>query len=112
MKLPNADRAIIDIRKLTEYSLNLRHRHGKEKAVLFRDLLGLTLESAQVLYDALTDAVRIYDAEETILDEYGQRYRIDFPMETPHGSAIVRSGWIVHIDEDFPRLTTCYIRKE
>ncbi len=37
---------------------------------------------------------------------------IDFQLETMHGAAVVRSGWIVRTGEDFPRLTTCFVLKE
>ena len=45
MKIPNADHAVIDPRKLTEYSLNAYHDDGKHKALLFRNLLGMTAEN-------------------------------------------------------------------
>jgi len=35
MKVPNADRAVVDIRKLRDYCLNLLHDEGKHKARLF-----------------------------------------------------------------------------
>jgi hypothetical protein len=45
------------------------------------------------------------------LDLYGQRYPIDFEMETETGRAEVRTGWIVLHNETVPRLTTCYVKK-
>jgi hypothetical protein len=41
MKLPNAEAAFIDIRKLRDYSLNPDHDRGKHKARLFLAILGL-----------------------------------------------------------------------
>ena len=35
MKLPNADRAFVDIAKLRDYSLNAEHKEGKHKARVF-----------------------------------------------------------------------------
>jgi hypothetical protein len=43
------------------------------------------------------------------LDEFGQRYTIDFTLITEVGAAAIRSAWIVRAAEDFPRLTTCYV---
>ena len=43
------------------------------------------------------------------LDEFGQRYTIDFTLSTQTGAATIRSGWIVRSIEDFPRLTTCFV---
>lgn len=45
------------------------------------------------------------------LDEYGQRYAIDFEMQIGNRRAVVRSGWIVLKNETNPRLTTCYVKK-
>ena len=44
MKVPNADHAIADIKKLQEYSLNTQHRTGKNKARVFASALGITDE--------------------------------------------------------------------
>lgn len=34
---------------------------------------------------------------------------LDFEMETEAGTATVRSGWIVRREEEFPRLTSCWV---
>jgi hypothetical protein len=41
MKLPNAERAFVDIAKLRDYSLNAEHKEGKHKALVFPAALGL-----------------------------------------------------------------------
>jgi len=41
--------------------------------------------------------------------EYGQRYVVDFPMKRQDKEAVVRSSWIVRREEDYPRLTSCYV---
>lgn len=40
MKLPNADRAIVDVAKLRDYCLNPNHEEGKHKARVFAASLG------------------------------------------------------------------------
>ncbi|HXG48805.1 MAG TPA: hypothetical protein VNO52_14360, partial [Methylomirabilota bacterium] len=35
MRLPNGERAIVDIQKLTAYCLNLQHTRGRHKARVF-----------------------------------------------------------------------------
>jgi hypothetical protein len=40
MRLPNADRAVVDIAKLRDYSLNNSHPEGKSKARVFLSALG------------------------------------------------------------------------
>jgi hypothetical protein len=49
MKLPNAERAVVDIAKLQDYSLNPAHDVGKHKARVFRSALGLTISDADWL---------------------------------------------------------------
>jgi hypothetical protein len=51
------------------------------------------------------------DAAVGDLDIYGQRYTIDFEMETGVGTGKIRSGWIVLHSETIPRFTTCYVKK-
>jgi hypothetical protein len=41
MKLPNAERAFVDVAKLRDYSLNAEHKEGKHKARVFAAALGL-----------------------------------------------------------------------
>ena len=109
MRLPNADRAVIDMRKLTDYVLNTEHRKGGDKAYMFEKVLGITTSNAEFLRDMLLNAVITYDAIIGICDEYGQRYTVYFPLRTDKGEATIRSGWIIRPDEDFPRLATCFV---
>ncbi len=109
MKLPNGDKAIIDPRKLMDYSLNPDHDDGKHKALLFHALLGISRENGQVLLDALEQAASQGEAVAAKQDKYGQRYVLDFEFTGPTGAASVRSAWIIRTGEDVPRLVTCYI---
>ena len=109
MKLPNGDKAIIDPRKLTDYSLSAAHDDGKHKARLFQELLGISLDNAQLLLDALKEAARAGEAFVGKQDRYGQRYVLDFEFAGPTGSAMIRSAWIIRTGENEPRLVTCYI---
>jgi hypothetical protein len=109
MKLPNGDKAIIDPRKLADYSLNPEHDDGKHKARLFQELLGVSLENAQVLLDALKEAAIRGEVMVGKQDKYGQRYVLDFEFAGPTSSALIRSAWIIRTGENVPRLVTCYI---
>ncbi len=109
MKVPNAEGAFIDSVKVNDYCLNPAHPRGKHKARVFESALGLTRANAEVLREALLVAIREEDAELGEKDEFGQRYTVDFKITTDAGAALVRSGWIILDDEDFPRLTTCYV---
>ncbi len=96
--------------KLQEYCLSLSHPRGRHKARVFAAVLGLTADDAGLLRDALLQAARTEEAIPTDQDEFGQRYVIDFQMQGPQGTAIVRSAWIIRTGEQFPRLTSCYVR--
>ncbi|MEO1289393.1 MAG: DUF6883 domain-containing protein [Chloroflexota bacterium] len=108
-KIPNAENAYVDERKLTEYILNQEHPKGRHKAKVFESKLGLTKQDADLLVDALLKAVQNYDALLKNNDNYGQRYQIDFELITELGTETVRSGWIIRTEEDFPRFLSCYI---
>ena len=109
MKLPGAERAVVNIAKLRDYCLNPRHPRGRHKARVFASPLGLTERDADVLREALLKAAS--DSEATLAepDGYGQRYMLDFLMKGPSGEATICSSWIVRAGEDFPRLTSCYV---
>lgn len=112
MKIPNADQAFIDIKKLQDYCLNPYHPRGKHKARLLSEVLGLTSKDATELKRMLLNIVRTHEAIATVEDQYGKRYIIDFTVTTIIGQARVRSSWIILSNEDFPRLTSCYIIKK
>jgi hypothetical protein len=110
MKLPNPERAVVDIVKLRDYVLSSEHRRGRHKARVFATVLGLTAENAEELHETLLAAALTHEAIATERDDYGQRYVMDFVMTRLTGQqATIRSGWIVRHGEDFPRLTTCYV---
>ncbi len=109
MKLPNGDRAEVDLRKLSEYCLSPTHPVGKHKAVVFHAALGLTASDAPALQEWILQAAVVEEADFERSDEFGHRYRLDSEIVTPSGRAMVRSAWIIRTGEDFPRLTTCYI---
>jgi hypothetical protein len=49
MKLPNPHKAVVEISKLRDYSLNVDDSVGKHKARVFRAALGLTVKQADWL---------------------------------------------------------------
>ncbi len=106
--LPNAEAAVIDIRKLRDYCLNSEHDEGQHKAVLFAKLLGMTQGDAETLRSAILQAIQTHEAIPKRADAFGQRYAIDFDLEHRGRRARVRTGWIVEHGVGIPRLTTCY----
>lgn len=109
MLLPHGDQAIVEIAKLRDYCLSPLHPRGRHKARVFRAVLGLTADHAELLRAALLAAARTEDATVAEGDAFGQRYVIDVYMQGPQGEATVRSAWIIRTGEHHPRLTSCYV---
>jgi hypothetical protein len=110
MRIPHAEQATVDIRKLRDYCMNPLHPEGKHKALLFAAALGMTDADTEPLRDALLQAVKFHDATLGRCDAYGQRYQIEFPFDWRGRQTILRSGWIIEHGSDIPHLTTCYPR--
>jgi len=101
------------MQKLSGYALNKDHSDGQHKAIVFEAALGITVDHAELLRDALLQAVQTDDAILGEKDNFGQRYRIDFEMRGVNGNtATIRSGWIVRLEENFPRLATVFVLEE
>jgi hypothetical protein len=109
VKLPNGERAVVDIEKLRDYCLSPEHRRGCHKARVFKASLGMTQKHARNLRNALLAAALNNDAVPEEHDKYGRRYVVDFRVTGPSGQAMVRSSWIIRREEDFPRLTSCCV---
>ncbi|MCC6210564.1 MAG: hypothetical protein IT513_05920 [Burkholderiales bacterium] len=109
MKLPNGDRAIVDIEKLRSYCLDPSHPRGRHKARVFMASLGIAVQDAETLRADLLRAATTDDAEVGQSDKHGTRYTLDCRVGRGVNSAFVRSHWIVRKGEDVPRLVTCYV---
>lgn len=110
MKLPNGSHAIVSSEKLRDYCLNPDHPRGKHKARIFASILGITASDVQELREALLLAAVRNEASPGLRDEFGQRYVIDFYFRFRKGRAEIRSTWIVIEGEEFPRLSSCYVK--
>jgi hypothetical protein len=109
VRLPNAEYAVVDLQKLTDYVLNPTHPTGRHKARVFFSVLGLTQADASFLRETILRAVLTREATPEAATEYGERYVVDFEMMNEHGTATVRSAWMIRLGENFPRLTSCYV---
>lgn len=109
MKLPKGNRANLGT-KLEDYSLNPLHRHGQHKARVFESVLGITLVNKEVLSRALLAAAKNSNETADLGDNgFGKTYVLRFRLMTEKASATVLSAWIIRHNEDFPRLTPCFI---
>jgi hypothetical protein len=109
MKLPNSDRAVVDIAKLRDYSLNPNHPEAKHKARVFVAALDLTMADADWLRNELLQHAHRSDCQLSRRTDYGQRYFIDCAVTRQGRSARLRRAGIVRAGENFPRLTTCCV---
>jgi hypothetical protein len=112
MKLPNPERAIVDLGKLRDYCLNEDHEEGKHKARVFAAALGIGADSAEWLRARVLEAALQQEAVLVSDTYFGSLYVLDFDLKTHVGDATIRSGWIIRRGESIPRLTTCYVRKK
>ncbi len=110
MKLPNIEHAVIEIGKLTDYSLNAAHDVGKHKARVFQAALGITIDDAAWLREQILRGIHHHEAVEGGRSPFGQKYVVDMAISRSDLSAIVRTSWIVEHGTDFPRLTSCYVK--
>ena len=114
MMLPNVTEiSIAQIHeKVQQYCLNEEHKIGKHKAYLFRSLLGITQENADVLTHAIVKA--IFDARNDAVfigeTEYCKRYNLRFQFENDIGTAVILTAWCLPINGNVPHLVTAYIQ--
>jgi uncharacterized protein DUF6883 len=108
LRLPNADRAVIDPMKLHGYLLSRSHPVGRFKAVFF-SALGYSSENWQRLEADLRSQHLAQDAVAGKASRYGQTYEIRATLVGPSGrSAGVVSIWFLPAGEDVPRFATAY----
>ena len=110
MKLPNPHKAVVELRKLQDYSLNLNHSVGGHKARVFKAALGLTKQQAAWLREQALEIAVTGEAAPGQPSVFGQKYVMDAWIEYKGKRALVRFSWIVELGTDFPRLTNCYVR--
>ena len=106
--LPNADRAIIDERKVRNYLLNPLHVRGGGQARMFAAALGYGRFDHGRLIERIKQAILQHEAALVDAVPHGERFRVDVSIVGPAGSAIVRTLWIIRTGEDVPRLTSAY----
>ena len=108
MPIPNADRAVVPIEKVTEYLLNPLHPVGGPKA-RWLYALGYRLESPEQLTNDLLTIVRQSDAFTVQANFFGVKYAVRGSLVTPSGRvARVLTIWMIKNDTSFPRLVSAF----
>ena len=112
MILPNADRAVVDVARLRDYSLNPAHDKGRHKARVFAAAIGFTVADAERLRSMILAAILVDEATQGATDEHGTRYRVDFETRGLHGPVTIRTAWHIDAGETIPRLVSCYVKRK
>jgi hypothetical protein len=108
VKVPNADRAIIDTRKLRDYLLSPEHPVGSAKARWF-SRWGFSQIRWQELETALRELILTTNAERRLPDDFGQRFRVTGLIQSPSGRKVrITSVWLIRKGEEFPRFVTAF----
>ena len=111
MNLPNANLAIVDREKITEYLLNAAHPDNGGKAAFFAGL-GFTHRDWKTFADALRHLAAFSAVITSMESVHGIKYIVDGTIQGPNGSfGTVRTIWIIDSGRDRPRLVTAYPQK-
>ncbi len=111
MRMPNAERAEIDLRKLHDYCLNPHHPRGKHKARVFLSVLAIAQSDSDELRRQILEHVPNANTISGNKDRYGTRFVVDVTINHKGKSAQVRTAWIIRIGEEVPQLTSCYVKE-
>src|SRR3970040_1867349 len=108
MKLPAAERAVIEPAKIRDYLLSTSHPVGRFKAPFFASL-GYTSANWRRLDEGLRDLAISGEAELGKDSPYGQKYEIRGTLRGPSGkSAEVLIVWVVLFIGDVPQFVTVF----
>ena len=105
-RLPNADSAIVDLAKITEYLLNDAHPQGSAKS-RFLKLFGFKLDRPDELERALLAHARAHPISRIRSSLFGPKFEVSGPMAAPDGRLLhVRTVWIIRLGDANPAFVT------
>jgi hypothetical protein len=108
MKLPRAEEAYVDPRKLLDYLLDVQHPTGASKARFFLGL-GFRRSDWGSLAAQLRSVARDGEVVDVIPAPHGMKYVVVGSIAIGSGRFVnVKSIWIIRTGEDVPRLVTAY----
>jgi hypothetical protein len=109
MKLPNADLAVLESRKVVDYLLNAAHPDNGGKAAFFESL-GFRRSDPDLLIEALR-RVAHGEVGSKVASGHGDKYVIDGTLTSSAGKiGLVRTVWIIDRATSTPRFVTAYPR--
>ena len=107
-RLPNGERAILDIPKIEDYCLSLDYPEGRHEARVFRDALGIGRSDARVIADESLAAAGGTAPVPAGADRWGPRWSIEATIARQNKRAVVRTIWMYRNGENIPRCVTCW----
>ena len=108
VRLPNADRAVVEDAKVRDYLLSSTHPVGRFKSVFFV-ALGFTADRWEVLRDALLDLAQVGEPTPGQASPFGLKFEIRAILRGPSGrQADVVTVWMVPSGQDFPHFVTAF----
>jgi hypothetical protein len=106
--VPNKERAIVDLAKVSGYLLSRTHPIGRTKARFF-SRFGFRDDAPDRLAQALMDHVSVTPVARTESSVHGTKYRLDGPLTSPDGrNPHVSSVWIIPAGDTIPRFVTAF----
>ena len=111
MLLPNLERACISVEKLRDYVLNPDHPTGRNKARVFKRMLGIERKHAAAFAQVIKSSLPRAVAEKGKEQSYGSHWVTYHEIIGLGGeSVIVTVAWMFKVEEpETPNLITCYI---
>jgi hypothetical protein len=107
-KLPNAESAVIDDRKITEYLLSDTHPLGRAKARYLRRF-GFSRSDICLLRDALLEHATAADVMSDTVTPYGRRYILRGAIQSPDGrNPVLVAIWDIDTGHTRPRFVSAY----
>jgi hypothetical protein len=107
MRIPGAERPVVDDAKIRDYLLSPEHPVGGPKARFFKTL-GFSRNDWMAVQQIIAGFAEA-DAQLGKYTGFGQKYIVEGTIEGPGGrTASVVVVWIVLAAEDFPRFVTAY----
>uniref|UniRef100_UPI00255ADB8F DUF6883 domain-containing protein n=1 Tax=Pseudodesulfovibrio pelocollis TaxID=3051432 RepID=UPI00255ADB8F len=115
-RLPNVERARFLPEKLTTYSMDPNHPHGRDKARTWKGALGYDKRDAGEVERQIMAQLPHLPAERDMIDAYGERFNVMVPVTGKNGRVVdVLAAWIYDRDTKTgqlatkPRLINCFI---
>lgn len=108
MRIPNAERALIEDAKVRDYLLSPSHPVGRFKCAFFV-ALGFSGDEWPVLRDALLELARSGEAVPGQPSPFGQKFEVCGTLVGPGGrQASVVTVWLISSERDFAHFVTAF----